>query len=142
MVEGFTEPLRIRSVVELNDAFEKYKAAGLATYTYVWTWVPQLPHAPYFPIIWIASNNRFDAGWVWDWWMWLHTEGCALGLKSIGYVSDGDGRLRKTDYEMNLHNAAGVETKSVDHPLIWLHMSVLDGMPLMGYQDWMHASAF
>ena len=86
MVEGFTEPLIIRSVVELNDAFLKYQAARLATYVYVWTWVPQLPHAPYFPVIWIASNNCFDAGFVWDWWMWLHTEGKKLGLRGIGYV--------------------------------------------------------
>ena len=49
MVEGFTEPLMIRSVTELNDAFDKYQAAGLAKYVYVWTWIPQLPHAPYFP---------------------------------------------------------------------------------------------
>ena len=142
MVEGFTEPLMIRSVTELNDAFDKYQAAGLATYVYVWTWIPQLPHAPYFPVIWIASNNRFDAGFVWDWWLWLHKEGRVLGLKSIGYVSDGDSRLRKADYEMNLHNSDGVQTRSIDHPLIWLHMSILDGVPLMGYQDWMHASAF
>ena len=84
MVEGFTEPLMIRSVTELNDAFDKYQAAGLATYVYVWTWIPQLPHAPYFPVIWIASNNRFDVGFVCDWWLWLHKEGHVLGLKSIG----------------------------------------------------------
>ena len=50
---------------DLNDAFAKHGDAGLATYVYVWTWVPQLPHAPYFPVLWIPSNNRFDAAFVW-----------------------------------------------------------------------------
>ena len=51
VVEGFNEPVLIKSIKELNDAFQKYKQDGLASYVYVWTWVPQLPHSPYFPVI-------------------------------------------------------------------------------------------
>ena len=141
-VEGFNEPVLIKSVKELNDAFEKYKKDDLASYVYVWTWVPQLPHAPYFPVMRIASNNRFDHNFVWEWWMWLFSEGKRLGLKCIGSVADGDARLRRCEAELNKHNKLGCETRTLDHPLIYLHISILDGQPMLGYQDWMHCSGF
>jgi hypothetical protein len=141
-VEEFSEPVIIKTATELNDAFEKYGVEGLATYVYVWTWVPQIPHAPYFPVYWRASNNRFNAQWVWDWWMWLFKTGKEKGLSTIGDVADGDARLRKCEYELNVHNKLRMPTKSLDHPLIFMHISIIDGMPMLGFQDWMHCSGF
>jgi hypothetical protein len=141
-VEGFPEPIIIKCVKDLNDAFAKYGIDGLATYVYVWTWVPQIPHAPFFPVFWVASNNRFNAEWVWDWWLWLFRVGREKGLKAIGDVADGDARLRKCEYELNVHNKLNVPTQTLDHPLVFMHISIIDGMPTLGFQDWMHASGF
>ena len=48
----------IRSVDELKALVEAKTA--LAGYVYVYTWVPILPHAPWFPFAIIATNNKFD----------------------------------------------------------------------------------
>jgi hypothetical protein len=44
-VEGFLEPLRVVCLADLTAAFEKYDTGGLATYVYVWKWVPQVEQA-------------------------------------------------------------------------------------------------
>ena len=141
-VEGFVEPVRITCKDDLTRAFAKYGTKGLATYVYVWTWVPQVPGAPYFPVFWIASNNRFDAQQVWVWQMWLFREGAKAGLSCIGDVSDGDARLRRVQYELNRHNKLGTQTFSIEHPLMFLHYSMVYGSPMVGIQDWMHLSGF
>ena len=48
----------IHSVNELKALVEAKTA--LANYVYVYTWVPILPHAPWFPFAIIATNNKFD----------------------------------------------------------------------------------
>ena len=68
--------------------------AELASYVYVYTWVPILPNVPWFPFAIIATNNKFQASWVFAQWRIIH-EACAeLGLRLAGHVSDGDSRLR------------------------------------------------
>ena len=47
----------IKSLDELKELI-KAKTA-LAGYVYVYTWVPILPHAPWFPFAIIATNNKF-----------------------------------------------------------------------------------
>jgi hypothetical protein len=48
----------IHSIDELKALFEEKTA--LAGYVYVYTWVPIVPHAPWFPFALIATNNKFD----------------------------------------------------------------------------------
>jgi hypothetical protein len=134
-IEGFVEPVRINCMDDLTAAFKKYGAQGLATYVYVWTWVPQVPHAPYFPVLWLPSNNRFDPEQVWTWWMWIFEESAKVGLKVIGDVSDGDARLRRTQYELNKHNRLQAATMTIDHPLIFMHISSVHGHQMMSYQE-------
>ena len=51
----------VHSIGELRSTFQTRELAG---YVYVWTWVPILEHAPWFPLAIIATNNKFDSGWV------------------------------------------------------------------------------
>ena len=51
----------VHSIGELRSTFQTRELAG---YVYVWTWVPILEHAPWFPLAIIATNNKFDASWV------------------------------------------------------------------------------
>lgn len=142
ILEGFVEPIRIRSLEELDTAFNQYGSQGLASYVYVWTWFPQAPHAPYFPVIWKASNNRFKASNVWNDWMWLFEQGAKRGLKAIGSVADGDSRLRKCQYELNVHNTMKAPTTTLNHPLMFMHITMLFDKPMLGFQDWLHCAAF
>ena len=48
----------IHSVEELKALVAANTA--LAGYVYVYTWVPIMPHAPWFPFAIIATNNKFD----------------------------------------------------------------------------------
>ena len=50
----------------------------------------------------IATDNKFDGSWVWDKWRWLHDACAKQGLNLVAHASDGDSRLRLTDYVLNL----------------------------------------
>ena len=141
-IEGFINPVRVRCIDDFKKACADYGPSGLATYVYVWTWIPLIPHAPYFPVFWIASNNRFNAAQVWSWWMWLFQEGQKAGIKCTGDVSDGDARLRRTQYEANKHNKLQTATRTINHPLIFMHISYIFEQPMLMHQDWMHLSGF
>ena len=80
---------------------EEFKKRELASYVYVYTWVPILKNAPWFPFAIIATNNKFLASWVFDKWRIIHKACAELGLRLAGHVSDGDARLRKCDFRIN-----------------------------------------
>ena len=87
----------------MQAEFDVRKEDSLARYVYVWTLVPQLPSAPYLPIFMVATNNRFDSRWVWEWWEFIVAEANDNDVNLIGFNSDGDSRLRKGDFQLLLH---------------------------------------
>ena len=90
-VDGFDEPIMIDNDGgdwgdRLQKEFDVRKEDNLARYVYVWTLVPQLPEAPYLPIFMVATNNRFDARWVWQWWEFIMQEAkeiCFFSRKEV-----------------------------------------------------------
>jgi len=50
----------VHSVDELKELFTGLQAEVVATTMYVWAWVPQVQHAPWFPIRCEITNNKFD----------------------------------------------------------------------------------
>ena len=77
------------------------KTKTLAAYVYVYVWVPILAGAPWFPFAMVATDNKFDAEWVFQQWRTI-MRGCKLHcLNLAGFVSDGDSRLRKDDFRVN-----------------------------------------
>lgn len=102
-VEGFDEPIKIDNgggmrEQNLQKEFDSRKDDSLARYVYVRTLVPQLHEAPYLPIFMVATNNKFDARWVWQWWEFIMAEAQENGVNIIGFNFDGDSRLRKCDF--------------------------------------------
>lgn len=51
-------PFLVHSLQELLELFESKKHA-VARYVYTYTWVPTAKHAPWFPFIILASDNKF-----------------------------------------------------------------------------------
>lgn len=54
---------RSRRYARLTRSLLRTRSAPLrqgSRYVYVYTWVPILPHAPWFPFAIIATNNKFD----------------------------------------------------------------------------------
>jgi hypothetical protein len=106
-VDGFLEPFSCTSVEDLHAKFKLWKDEGVATYVYVWTLTPMMHNAPYFPTYMVATNNKFDARWVTDWWQFIANEADRCGVELVGFVSDGDARLRRADAELMVKEKAG-----------------------------------
>jgi hypothetical protein len=134
----------VHSIDELREDFKQHE---LAAYVYVYTWVPILPHAPWFPFAIIATNNKFDASWVFTKWRLIQESCSGLNLALAGHVSDGDARLRKCDFRINfgtnsledpLHWCKKVHASSL-HSLLYLTIpETIEGLWLLGFQDYMH----
>ena len=90
---GFTKPVIVHSLAELEAVFAG--AGVIATYVYVYTWVPAVKHAAHVPFAIVATDNTFKSPWVWKQWRSLHEHCARAGLLLAGHVSDGDGRLRE-----------------------------------------------
>jgi hypothetical protein len=144
-VWGFADDVKVvHSVEELRALFEK--KLPIASTVYVYTWVPILKNAPWFPFAIIASDNKFDNAWVFNKWRLMHIVCGELGLPLAGHMSDGDARLRKCDYRINF------ATNSQEDPMHWcqkvyflkhslLMLSVpttVEGLSIFGGQDYMH----
>ena len=81
---GFDNGTRVvHSVEELKELFSKKEV--MAGYVYVYTWVPILPHAPWFPFAIVATDNKFDNNWVFDRWRIIHRGCAAVCLNLAGY---------------------------------------------------------
>jgi len=139
IVDGFLTPFVCDSkgALLVVNHFRECKEAGIANYVYVWTLVPCLEHAPYFPVYMVATNNRFDSQFVWDWWVFIVQEALACGINLVGFLSDGDSRLRRTDYQLMYH-MRDPNRITIDHPLMYLSIGHICGVPLFGMQDYFH----
>ena len=141
-IEGFEEPVKVSSIQELEDEFKDRKETGVARSVYVWTLVPQLPNAPYLPVFMVASNNRFNARWVWEWWEYIMQECIDLCINLIGFNSDGDSRLRKTDAQLLLHSLCArmhiLTSDGVPHPFMYLSVGSIKGKYCLAGQDYFH----
>ena len=133
----------VKSAAELQKLV---KSETLAAYVYVYIWVPILPAAPWFPFAIVATDNRFDAQWVFDRWRIIHRGCLRYELPLAGHMSDGDSRLRKDDYRIN--NATNACEQSwykshyfLEHPLLMLSVpTTVEGHAIFGHQDYMHLS--
>ncbi len=79
-----------------------------------YAWVAAEKHAPWFPFIMRASDNKFTGEWVWRMWRRLH-KACVnaivayhptsvdRGLPLTWHGSDGDSRMRLCDFILNLY---------------------------------------
>ena len=94
----------MREFVDFDNHFHENKGDAIARYVYVWTLVPQLPNSPYWPVFMVASNNKFTARWVLDWWEFIVDKAVVCGINLIGFNHDGDSRCRKCDFQVNLHS--------------------------------------
>jgi len=97
---GFTKPVVVHSVGELEAVFADM--GEIATFVYVYTWVPAVKHAAHVPFVVVPNNNTFKAEWVWEQWSSLHEHCAQAGLLLAGHVSDGDGRLRECMFRLTL----------------------------------------
>jgi len=131
----------IKSAEELQKLV---KTETLAAYVYVYVWIPILPNAPWFPFAIVATDNKFDAAWVFERWRIIH-RGCQrYKLPLAGHISDGDARLRKNDFRIN--NATNASGQSwyeshyfLEHSLLMLSISkTVEGHAIFGHQDYMH----
>jgi hypothetical protein len=102
-------------------------------------------HAPWFPFLMIATDNKFDGSWVWDKWRWLHDACAKQGLNLVAHGSDGDSRLRLTDYVLNLFANRSLNgdwcssSYTIDHPLFIIHLpTTKEGLTLLACQDLVH----
>ena len=97
-------PVTVHSLAELQALFAS-KTKAIARYVYTYTWVPTAKHAPWFPFIMLASDNKFTGEWCWSMWRRLHKACAALSVPQTWHGSDGDSRMRLCDFVMNLfHN--------------------------------------
>ena len=99
MVDG---PFTVHSLAELRALFTS-KTKVIARYVYTYTWVPTAKHAPWFPFIMLASDNKFTGEWCWRMWRRLHKACAAQLVPQTWHGSDGDSRMRLCDYVMNLY---------------------------------------
>ena len=140
--DGFSEPLKVTKLQDLQDYFDEHKDESIARYVYVWTLVPQVPSAPYFPVFWAANNNKFDSTWVRDWWEYTTKECEQCEIPLIGFNSDGDSRLRKNDYEVLFHaDTERLHVKAAEgtpHPFMYLSVGKIHNTFLLGGQDYFH----
>ena len=134
----------VHSVDELEALFKE--GLSLANYVYVYSWVPVLPHAPWFPFAILATDNKFDNEWVFDRWRLMHEECAALGLNLAGHVSDGDSRLRKCDFRVNFGTNSTADPRGwckstyfLKHSLLMLSLAYTkEDLCIFGHQDYMH----
>ena len=140
--DGFSEPLKVTKLQDLQDYFDEHKDESIARYVYVWTLVPQVPSAPYFPVFWAANNNKFDSTWVRDWWEYTTRECEQCEIPLIGFNSDGDSRLRKNDFEVLFHaDTERLHVKTAEgtpHPFMYLSVGKIHNTFLLGGQDYFH----
>ena len=137
-------PEVVHSLEQLQKLFDDRKHE-VARYVYVYTWVPVAQHAPWFPFILIATDNRFNATWVWERWRKLHKLCADAGLRLVAHASDGDSRLRLTDYILNLYENRSLNgdwyrsSYTIDHPLFIIHLpTTKEGLTLLACQDLVH----
>jgi hypothetical protein len=118
---------------------------SLAAYVYVYTWVPILKNAPWFPFAIIATDNKFDASWVFERWRIIQTSCAQLELLLAGHVSDGDARLRKCDFRINFGSNSleqgwckAVHGSKLHHMLYLTLPETNEGLIIFGHQDYLH----
>ena len=133
-----------RTIMSIEELQKLIKSETLAAHVYVYVWIPILPNAPWFPFAIVATDNRFDAGWVFARWRIIH-RGCKrYELPLAGHISDGDSRLRKKDYSINnATNACGQSWYRshyfLQHSLLMLSVpTTIEGLAIFGHQDYMH----
>ena len=128
------------TVQELRDHFNK-AGTTIASYFYLYLWIPIVNNAPWFPLCVIATDNKFNAGLLWNMWQKFHGAAKKEGLHLCGHCSDGDARLRKTDFRMNVEDNSSVlpESWRLAHHMLLLHiLKTVEGLCILGFQDWMH----
>ena len=138
-------PVVVRSQAELLALFENRKR-NIARYVYVYTWVVTAKHAPWFPFIMLATDNKFTGTWCWLMWRKLHDAFARVRLKQTWHGSDGDSRMRLCDYVMNAYvnrdrnlNWCTGSAFRLDHPLMLLHVPrTKEGFALLAGQDLVH----
>jgi hypothetical protein len=142
-----TTEFLIHSVQDLQDLMAASTADDVGCHLYAWVWVPQVRHAPWFPIRIEITNNKFMRGQVFQWWRELDVACCGAGLNLIGHVGDGDARMRAASFYLmrELHNNTTYgtwlqERIVLDHPLMnFLGIAVTkEGLRKLAFQDPMH----
>ena len=138
----------VQSIDQLRTLLKQCSADDIATYVYIWLWIPQVEHAPWFPLRCEITNNKFDRFQIFDWWRELDVEFEKNDLLTIGHVSDGDARLRAADFFLmrELGNGKGAgewlerRHSGLDHALLnFLKVGITsEGHWKLGFQDYMH----
>ena len=80
--------LRSKNIV--SSAQVSSAVVGASSNIYIWLWVPQVIHAPWFPLRVEVTNNKFDRCQIFKWWQELDAAFEKHDLLTIGHVSDGD----------------------------------------------------
>ena len=138
-------PVVVYSKQQLLALFDG-KTRAIARYVYVYTWVVTAKHAPWFPFIMLATDNKFKAEWNWRMWRRLHSAFKTVGLKMTWHASDGDCRMRLCDFVMNAfvnrdRNGDWCTGSAfrLTHPLMLLHVPrTKEGFALLAGQDLVH----
>ena len=141
-MQGFNEPLKVTKFSDLETYFNLNKDNAVARYVYVWTLVPMLPNAPYWPVFMVASNNKFTSRWVYEWWEYIAQVSVECGIELYGFNHDGDSRCRKGDFQILLHSPCNrmhiLKADGEPHEFMYLSIGELDGLQLISGQDFFH----
>ena len=122
-------------------------ADDVASYVYVWMWVPQVKHAPWFPLRVEITNNKFERYQIFDWWRELDLAIAKTSLICVGHISDGDACLCAAMFylmcELGNDKRPGKwlsHRVHLDHNLLkFLGIAItVEGQRKLGYQDWLH----
>ena len=142
-----THEFIIHSLEDLQKLMADCVADDVASYLYAWVWVPQVYHAPWFPLRIDITNNKFDRMQVFRWWRELDVACHTCGLLPIGHVGDGDARMRASSFylmrELGNDTAIGPwlkERTGIKHKLLdFLKIAItVEGHKKLAFQDTMH----
>ena len=143
-IEGFLEPFKVESLEMLQTHFSTVikEDGGVARYVYVWTIVPLIPNAPYWPVFMIGSDNKFTAEWVYDWWEFIVAEFKLEDIPLLGFNHDGDSRCRKADHQVLKHGACDrIFVRRLDgsvHPYMYLSIGKIHDSWVLAGEDYFH----
>ena len=136
----------IHSVQELCDLMAKTTAEDVGCHLYTWVWVPQVRHAPWFPMRIDITSNKFEKQDIFNWWREMDHACFQNGLKLIGHVGDGDARMRASSFwlmrerqndpeEPWMQHRTGINHKLLDFLQI---LVTSEGHRKLAFQDPMH----
>lgn len=142
---GFVLPLKnglpeknhyIASSAKVIEGY--FKNGTKSSYAYIVMAQPLSPGTPSFCLSILGTDNKFTYHDILNKWKYLESSAEKVGVKIVGYSSDGDSRLLKamqikSNFPVLDPESAKIETE----PLPWFHMNI-NVHDIICFQDFVH----